>query len=185
MVTQKCEHTNATEHLKMLKMVSSMYILPPKEAKKKECGSSLVFWDGPHSVQSVCFSQGRPLLPFETDCILSVGCISLNTSTLLLITLSLTEFFLQWDIKNLSSNKSWHQELRPPPSWRMELCGPSWLQSTTAWTRSTSVPIPCWSLICSSPLMNMHIALVLNLPKFTVQRLLWEKIPCVLLSCCR
>ena len=35
MVKQKCEYTNATKHL-MLKMVSSMYILPPKQAEKKK-----------------------------------------------------------------------------------------------------------------------------------------------------
>ena len=97
MVTQKCEHINATKHLKMLKMVSSVYILLPKEAKKKKSVGHLLPSDIAHTLSKVCASPRATLEghTFETDCILSVECISLNTSTLLLITLSLTEFFLQ------------------------------------------------------------------------------------------
>ena len=53
MVTQKCEHTNATEHLKMLKMVSSMYILPPKEAKKKKSVGHLLSSEMAHTLSKV------------------------------------------------------------------------------------------------------------------------------------
>ena len=103
-----------------------------------------------------------PLSPFETDRVLYMECVPLNKYIYFLpITLSLTESFLGWDTKNLSFNKSWHQELRPPPRWRMECCcWPSWLQSSKAWTLWAFVPILCWVLLCLSPLMIMHIPLV-------------------------
>ena len=57
MVTQKCEYTNATKHLKMLKMVSSMYILPPKEAQKKKSVGHLLPSEMAHTLSIVCFSR--------------------------------------------------------------------------------------------------------------------------------
>ena len=48
----------------------------------------LTFWDGPHCLCGVFLSKETHFLP---------------------ITLSLTEVFLQWDIKNLSFIKSWDQ----------------------------------------------------------------------------
>ena len=46
------------------------------------------------------------------------------------------------------------------PRWRLEgWCWSSWLQSTKALTPSTTASILC-QILCSSPLMNMHVPLV-------------------------
>ena len=69
---------------------------------------ALAFWDGP-TLSVKCVSP-KAVLAFWDGLHSVYGmCISLNKSHFLPITLSLTEFFLRWDIKNLSFIKSWDQ----------------------------------------------------------------------------
>ena len=66
---------------------------------------------------------------------LSVKCFSVNKSTCYL-SLCLTEFFPQWDIKNLSFIRSWTR-----PTWRLEL-GNEW--DTHAQEFALILPILVW-----------------------------------------
>ena len=63
----------------------------------------LTLWDGPYSVCGVCFS--------------------LNLSKSTSYTLHLTEFFLQWDIKNLSFIRPWNQILWVLAGFKSPPCG--------------------------------------------------------------